>query len=98
MKRFSWPAFYICGIGHFVMTVLLMFAGIGAAMSESSAKESVEGITAFSWFWCPLPMAAAKYCGITVEKGQLLLFPFWSAAVGVMAGFIASKVIGNKKR
>ena len=91
IKAFSWMSFWVGGIVHFAISALLPFLAFGAAMSafnKSNAKESVDSIMAFTWLWCPIPMVANNYFGITYEKGLVLVFLIWSLIVAVGLGFL----------
>jgi hypothetical protein len=93
MKRFSWLAFGLVALLHFIVSVYLVGGAVGASYAqERGVPDHSAWWTAVLWIWDTAPMLLAPLVQPLRSIHILYLVLPWSILIGVCGGFILPRL------
>jgi hypothetical protein len=93
MKRFSWWAFMVVALLHFLVSGYLVGGAVGASYAQEQGVPDHSGAwTAALWIWDTAPMALAPLFQPLRPIHILYLLLPWSILIGVCGGFILPRL------
>jgi hypothetical protein len=93
MKRFSWLAFIVVALLHFLVSGYLVGGAVGASYAqEQGVPDHSVAWTAALWIWDTAPMVLAPLFQPLRPVHILYLLLPWSILIGVCGGFILPRL------
>ena len=94
MKRFSWWAFIIVAILHFIVSGYLVGGAVAASYAqERDVPDHSAAWTTTLWIWDTVPMLLAPFFQPLRSIHILYLLLPWSILIGVCGGFILPRLL-----
>ncbi|HEY4256499.1 MAG TPA: hypothetical protein VGM66_04725 [Candidatus Udaeobacter sp.] len=93
MKRFSWWAFIVVALLHFLVSSYFVGGAIGASYAqERGVPDHSVAWTAALWIWDTVPMLLVPYFQPLRSIHILCLLVPWSLVVGACGGFLLPRL------
>jgi len=93
MKRFSWLAFGVVALIHFIVSGYLVGGAVGTSYAqERSVPDHSAAWSAALWIWDTAPMLLAPYFRPLRSIHILYFLLPWSILIGVCGGFILPRL------